>query len=81
MLKITYDPAVDALYLELNQVEAGHTEARPLTDEIVANYGPDGQLVGLEILEASHVWRSTTGGVIFEIAPSVAGNAIASVAG
>jgi uncharacterized protein YuzE len=68
-MKITFDPAVDALYLEFKPVEPGRAQARPLTEGIIANYGPDGQLVGLEILDASHVLRSTEQQrLVFEIA-------------
>ena len=66
-MKITYDPTVDAVYLEFHPVEPGRAETRPLTEEIIANYGPDGQLAGLEILEASRVLRSSSGRVTFEV--------------
>ena len=70
-MKITYDPAVDAVYIEFHPLEPGRAAARPLTDEIIANYGPDGQLAGLEILDASRVLRSPedAGRVIFEVVP------------
>lgn len=70
-MKITYDPAVDAVYIEFHPLEPGRAEARPLTDKIIANYGPDGQLAGLEILDASRVLRSPedAGRVIFEVVP------------
>lgn len=73
-MKITYDPKVDAVYLEFYPVEPGRAQARPLTEEIIANYGPDGRLIGLEILEASHVLRSETGSerLVFEVAPLAA---------
>lgn len=66
-MKITYDPTVDAVYLEFHPVEPGRAETRRLTEEIIANYGPDGQLAGLEILDASHVLRSSSGRVTFEV--------------
>jgi uncharacterized protein YuzE len=69
-MRITYDPQVDALYIEFFAVEPGRAEARQLTDEIIANYGPDGRLAGLEILDASQALRSESArGVIFEVAP------------
>ncbi len=72
-MKITYDPKVDAVYLEFHSLAEGEAQARQLTDEIIANYGPDGELAGLEILEASVVLRSSAEAqhVIFEVAPLV----------
>lgn len=67
-MKITYDPQVDAVYIELHPLEAGCAEARRLTDEIIANYGPDGQLAGLEILDASRVLGVDKDRVVFEVA-------------
>ncbi len=54
-MKILYDPTVDALYLKLRELEPGTAETRKLTDDILADYGPDGKLAGLEILDASQV--------------------------
>jgi uncharacterized protein YuzE len=73
-MKITYDPKVDAVYLEFHTLAPGQAQARQLTEEIIANYGPDGQLAGLEILDASLVLRSSSEKrqVIFEVAPLVA---------
>lgn len=67
-MRISYDPQVDAVYIEFHPLEPGRAEARPLTDEIIANYGPDGQLAGLEILDASRVLASGVDRVIFEVA-------------
>jgi uncharacterized protein YuzE len=38
-----------------------------LTDEIIANYGPDGHLAGLEILDASRILASAGRRLIFEV--------------
>lgn len=71
-MKITYDPDVDALYLEFQHVEDGKVETRQLTEEIIADYAPDGRLAGLEILDAHRVLQQTSGRVIFEIEPALA---------
>ena len=71
-MKITYDPEVDALYLEFLRVEEGKIVTRQLTDEIIADYAPDGRLAGLEILDAHRVLEQTAGRVIFEIEPALA---------
>jgi len=50
-MKATYDPEVDALYIELLE---GDFECRTirLTDEISLDIGPDELLVGIEVLDA-----------------------------
>ena len=74
-MKIYYDAEVNALYLEFRQLEPGTAEARPLSDDIIADYGPDGRLAGLEILDASQVLGEVEGRIVLEIAPSLAGAA------
>lgn len=69
-MKIHYDAEVDALYIEFHALVDGTAEARPLSDELIANYGPDGRLAGLEILYASQVLGQTEGRLVFEIAPA-----------
>ncbi|MFB2982409.1 DUF2283 domain-containing protein [Microseira sp. BLCC-F43] len=54
-MKIHYDAEVDALYIELLSLAPGTAENRELTEDIIANYSPDGKLAGLEILDASLV--------------------------
>jgi uncharacterized protein YuzE len=68
-MKIHYDTEVDALYIEFHSLADGTAEARPLTDDLIANYGPDGKLAGLEILDASQIIGQQEGRLIFEIAP------------
>jgi uncharacterized protein YuzE len=58
-MRITYDSEVDALYIELKSLEPGTAENRELSKDIIANYGPDGKLAGLEILNASTVVGET----------------------
>jgi len=69
-MKMTYDPEVDALYLEFQQLEPGRASTRQLTDEIIADYAPDGRLVGLEILDARRILAQTQGRMVFEIEPA-----------
>ena len=54
-MRIQYDREVDALYIELLPLAAGTAENRELTDDIIADYSPDGKLAGIEILDASQV--------------------------
>jgi len=72
MMKIHYDAEVDALYIEFHALVDGTAEARPLSNELIANYGPDGRLAGLEILDASQVLGQAEGRLVFEIAPALA---------
>jgi uncharacterized protein YuzE len=72
-MKILYDPSVDALYLKLRELEPGTAETKKLNDDITADYGPDGKLAGLEILDASHVLaEGDFQSVIFEVYPAKA---------
>ncbi len=68
-MKIRYDAEVDALYLEFRSVAPGTAECRELTPDITADYGPNGELVGLEILDASQVLGDQAGKVVFELSP------------
>lgn len=52
-MKIQYDPEADALYIQLKELVPGTAECRELSDDVVANYGPDGRIAGIEVLEAS----------------------------
>ncbi|MCW6050471.1 DUF2283 domain-containing protein [Lyngbya sp. CCAP 1446/10] len=52
-MRILYDREVDALYIKLLPLAPGTAENRELSEDIIADYSPDGQLAGLEILDAS----------------------------
>lgn len=54
MMRISYDPEVDALYIRLVE---GEYECRTLrlNEEISLNIGPGEMLVGIEILDAKQV--------------------------
>lgn len=41
-MKIYYDASVDALYVEFRPLKPGTAETREISEDIVANYGPDG---------------------------------------
>lgn len=69
-MKIRYDADVDALYIELRPLEPGTSECRELMPDITADYGPDGKLAGLEILDASQVLSEGVGKVVVELAPA-----------
>ncbi|RKZ87446.1 MAG: DUF2283 domain-containing protein [Candidatus Parabeggiatoa sp. nov. 1] len=54
-MKRYYDSQVDALYLELRTLQPGTATARDLTENVTANYAPDGKIAGIEILEVSSI--------------------------
>ena len=53
-MKTTYDPEVDALYIQLDE---GDYECRTLrlTEEIALDIGPDELLVGIEVMDAKRL--------------------------
>ncbi|MCX5884399.1 MAG: DUF2283 domain-containing protein [Proteobacteria bacterium] len=68
-MKIHYDPEVDALYIEFKQLKPGTAENRELSEDVVADYGPDGKIAGLEILNASVVVGDNLKKIIVEVTP------------
>jgi uncharacterized protein YuzE len=48
-LKIAYDPEVDGAYIRFLEGPVQVTTHR-LSEELAINYGPEGQVVGIEIL-------------------------------
>ncbi|MCT7974033.1 DUF2283 domain-containing protein [Laspinema olomoucense] len=65
-MKIYYDSEVDALYIELLPLAPATAETRELSEEIIANYSPDGKLAGLEVLDASLVLGEQLQEIIIE---------------
>ncbi len=68
-MKIQYDAEVDALYIEFKPLEPGTAENREMSEDVIANYGPDGRLAGLEILNASAVVGETLKKIVVEVSP------------
>lgn len=73
-MKIYYDAKVDALYVEFRQLLPGTAEARDLSENIIADYGPDGKLAGLEILDASVVLGDNLQKFVVEVSPALSVN-------
>lgn len=67
-MKIEYDPEADALYIRLRPGSEGKVESKPISEDVVADYGPDGKVVGIEILFASTVLDDDRDHVVLEIA-------------
>jgi len=51
-MKIKYDPQVDAAYISFKKVPTEVTTIR-LTEDIAIDLGPNEEIVGIEILDAS----------------------------
>jgi len=71
-MKIYYDSVVDALYIELRPLKEGTAVSKDLNDEITGNFGPDGKIAGLEILDASKILGNNLFNISFEIPQPVA---------
>lgn len=50
-MKITYDKRVDAMYIKLKKGRYDHT--KKVTDDILVDVSKKGEVLGLEILDAS----------------------------
>jgi uncharacterized protein YuzE len=68
-MKIRYDAEVDAPYIEFRPLAPGTAECREVTPDVTADYGPDGKIAGLEILDASEVLGEDAHKVVLELAP------------
>ncbi|MFQ5988188.1 MAG: DUF2283 domain-containing protein [Dehalococcoidia bacterium] len=51
-MKIKYDPAVNAAYISFKKKPTQVTTVR-LTEDIAIDFGPEEEIVGIEILDAS----------------------------
>lgn len=50
-MKITYDPKIDAVYIQFQEGE--YTISKEIGDGIVVDYTEEGKVMGIEILEVS----------------------------
>jgi uncharacterized protein YuzE len=62
-----YDPEVDILYIRLR--EGTINESDEITPEVIADYGKDGKILALEILDASEVLGGKQMKVELAVAP------------
>jgi uncharacterized protein YuzE len=69
-MRVTYDPEVDAMYIELRPLHPGEAENRDLGRGVIADFGSDGRLAGIEILGASSVLGESPEKIIVELAPA-----------
>jgi len=53
-MKVSYDPTVDALYIRFIEGEA-ECEVIHLSDRVAVDIGPEGRIVGIEVLDANEL--------------------------
>jgi uncharacterized protein YuzE len=70
-MRITYDPEVDAIYIQLRPLAPGTARCKNLGDDVTVDYGPDGKLAGIEVLDASALMGEGHDRVVLEIAPAL----------
>jgi len=54
VVKISYDPSVDALYIRFGD-EAAECETIRINDQVAVNIGPQEQVIGIEVLDAAEL--------------------------
>jgi len=54
MMKISHDPSVDALYIRFIEGPV-ECEVIRLNDQVAINIGPEEQVVGIEVLDATEI--------------------------
>lgn len=70
-MKIQYNAKADALYIEFRPLSAGMAENRSLGEDIIANYGSDGRIAGIEILDASVALGEDIQRLVVEVTPVI----------
>lgn len=56
-MKYQYDPQADALYIEVSQRKI--IESDMVDDGVILDYDQKGQIVGIEILDASKIFNQS----------------------
>jgi uncharacterized protein YuzE len=59
------------LYIQLRPLAPGTARCEDLTDDVTVDYGPDGKLAGIEVLDASTMLGADLDNVVLEIAPAL----------
>ena len=62
-MEISYDPTVNALYIRLIEGPV-ECEVIRLNERVAINIGPQEQVVGIEVLDATEVLPGLTEGVV-----------------
>ena len=59
-MTLTFDPRYNIAYLRLRE-KAGHVESIRVSEELVIDMTPDGEVYGFELLNANEQLRNETG--------------------
>lgn len=59
------------MYIQLRPLAPGTARCEDLTDDVTVDYGPDGKLAGIEVLDASTMLGADLDNVVLEIAPAL----------
>ena len=59
------------MYIQLRPLAPGTARCEDLTDDVTVDYGPDGKLAGIEVLDASTMLGAALDNVVLEIAPAL----------
>jgi len=65
-MKIKYDPEVDAAYISFKKGPTQVTTVR-VTEDLAIDFGPNEEIVGIEILDASEHLDLTKEGPVIEL--------------
>jgi uncharacterized protein YuzE len=66
-MKITYDPDADAMMVHFN--DARIRESDEITPNVIADFGDDGEVIGIEILDASRLVTDPRSAIVEILAP------------
>ena len=66
-MKITYDPDADAMTIRFN--DARIRESDEITPNVIADFDENGEVVGIEILEASRLVTDPRSAIVEILAP------------
>jgi len=69
-MKITYDPDVDVMYIEFRSVGREGVETQEAAEGVHLDFGADGKLVGIELLDASSLSGADLQRVVLELRPT-----------
>jgi uncharacterized protein YuzE len=69
-MKITYDKEADAAYVYLRKFDKSSSN-RKISEDIILDFGPKGEILGIEILNASnHLALNDLKGITLQMLPA-----------
>jgi len=55
-MRVTYDPKYDVLYLKFSEEKI--TDTVEVADGVLIDYGEDGEMIGIEVIETSRLIKA-----------------------